>query len=76
MSKLTKFANKAIDLKETNHVKGGVFCDVYLGHCAEEGKTPNAWVMDRAMDLDRIESEHGMGAAMFWGGGIFMAIYG
>lgn len=75
MSNLTKFTNRAINLETTASLKGGVFCDIYLGHVAEEGISVDPAAMQKAIELDQIKSEKGFIAAFFSGGGRFLYTY-
>ncbi len=77
MNKISQFTHKEINLDMASKVKGGYFCDVYLGHTSvQRSGQVNSNKISKAMELDRILAEEGMQAALDEGGDQFLQQYG
>lgn len=77
MSKLAKFAHKAIDMKKLPAITGGgTFCDIYLGYTQAQGTTPRQGVMNYAIFLDQVADNYGTNMAMALGGNFFVNRFG
>ena len=70
MKKLSmkSFKQFEISKEQTVNTKGGIFCEIYVGHLVESGETMNNGQMQKGMNLDAILVTEGMASALQKGG--------